>query len=599
MENGMSKKPKNPKKWSAHLKRLRLRALAAITAHSEPKKLRTRGVVSSVVTDDSGRITSARVNLRSGPSVQVSGSSIFGLAVGAEVELESQASASPRFNISRIVRHGIGAGSSDSMGFLSTPDFILPDGNVPTEVNVGIGGDVTITAQFVIAQIKEQWQHRQAIQYVVEVREATNAEISFSATSTVNELICGELVGAINETSNSLTVGPISIEPSPSSYFPDRYILCLIDTELIFCRSAFQNLTRGYAGTTASDHATGSAIVCRSTNIAISKLKPHVAYEARIYAQSPVDGRRSNSSEWQPFITEFDVTPPSWSAPFTPTAISTTNAILIEWPAADQDFYDLARYTVELIQNEEPSRLINAGTGSSLAWQAPSGAVLRFRVRAEDTTGNVSDWSDWGRGVAIDYGPAGDEFLENNSFEIWPNGWSTETVSSFDFTNASEEGLYGDFSREFTMKPIYLPANGYNSPLMQGQILSAQYNCAQGDTFYCSIWLNIRKYYQMEQIGAANMFFWLSAEFENSNTGDKKYQTLYYGNGKGEAAIIRRVWIQLQINATVPSGYDRIRLIIYIQSNFYDATLDPEILKVIFRLDGAALRRISAIGSPI
>lgn len=455
----MAKLPKIPRN-AARYKHLAVRAAANLRRGLEPLHRQEVGVVTSVQQrDEAGRPVQVAVQVN-GAAGSVTHSlpapGLPGLSTGATVEMDVRGrTTSPVRTISRVLRAGYGAGGTDPTAPLSTPEIA----EIQTEADVFADGTVMVTAWIYIWQIAEQYRQRQRIDYHVEIRTAAGVQIAKVTTGP------RELTAAQVETNFTLGGATLSIEPTTTvtpapSYAFDARGIVEVEGELIRYDGSTDGgggaldlspLSAGYNGTTAASHSAGTLVVSRA-ELAVAALGPNQALEARVTAKAPDSGRSSNPSAWVAFTTDVDTTAPGWAAaPITPTVSSGPTKFTVRWAAADQDAEDLAYYEVQASPDNATWTTYRAGSGTTFHLEAEPGQKRYFRVRAVDTSGNASAWSNAASGYTLPVAPAGETLLDEG-FESGMTGWTWLDDSNL-LTSAavdSVEALVGSQSLKIT-----------------------------------------------------------------------------------------------------------------------------------------------------
>jgi hypothetical protein len=382
------------------LERLSREVIRGILAKSEPRRERTRATVESLIRDSSGSPYLATARLVGGALVTVPCLGWLHIAEGAGLLLETRGPhTAADYSIIRITRRGNGTGSSDPSIPLSTPSI---DG-VMQEVVIGAGGFVSTRLTVTIGQIKEQYSDRLMIQYVVEVRDATSGLPIASRTAIGQPNAIAQLNLGIDDTDTELGYVSVPEYGALSENFPlAEGIIQIEDEQLKYAYRApvlsidvMFELERGYNSTTPAAHVEGTVIRSQTVTIVIDGI-PALGQdvELRATAQCITDGRKSNPSDWYPLTIDSDTTAPSWASTPTPTITAKSTYFLVEWPAADTDATDLSHYEVDVSTDGSTwGNVYNAGNGLRFVYPASSSDTRYFRVRAKDTTGNVSAWS--------------------------------------------------------------------------------------------------------------------------------------------------------------------------------------------------------------
>lgn len=166
-----------------------------------------------------------------------------------------------------------------------------------------------------------------------------------------------------------------------------------VEFEVLISNQAPQLLSgirRQFAGSKkASDEA--RVITAETETISVATLPGNYELEARVVAQS-YDGRTSNWSDWTPFTSTYDVTPPPSPSYVFVKFYRNTDHRTIEWQGVDAQ--DLSHYEIQRSSNGEvwPLTSLMRSLSPSLSFNDPSFSS-KYRVRSVDNTGNRSSWS--------------------------------------------------------------------------------------------------------------------------------------------------------------------------------------------------------------
>lgn len=367
------------------------------------------------------------------------------VAVGARLELAGRGrSTATQWLPRRVVRAGEGTGSPDPGGPYSTP--VLDD--IVTQVVIGADGTVHVLVHVSLWLVTEQYFHNTPTYYQVQVRNASTGIMAAEAASPIMQRVAGYLYADLAAGATvKMQVAPLTYDNAPPATFPPHYGIVGLEDEYIRYATAapwtpvpgttgreLLTLERGYDGSTDASHVAGitTQVVLRGLTVTIQGLEPDQSYEARIQAMAN-DGRASGWSDWEAFTTATDTTAPSWSTGPVVTVESGSYGMLVSWPPADTDATDLARYDVQVSVDGvtwDSSDIYNAGSGTRWTFPAQAGFVRWFRVRAADTTGNVSSWSAATRGaMSLPNEPRGTNLLANPTFLTDTTGWSIASLS--------------------------------------------------------------------------------------------------------------------------------------------------------------------------
>lgn len=195
----------------------------------------TRGIVTSLNQDSSGRTISASVALDGGATTQVSGAVALGVSRGALVALSTSGPrAAPSYTITRVVQSGFGVGSTDPNGFLSSPTLFLINGDFPQTVNIHpVTKQVSLTVDFSFRIIPEQRNQGIKIRYEIEVIDPEFGYVVGRGEIPPKSRVMG---GVAHLEANSLIIEPIEfLGQSQSMDFPPRLgVVKILEEEILY-----------------------------------------------------------------------------------------------------------------------------------------------------------------------------------------------------------------------------------------------------------------------------------------------------------------------------------------------------------------------------
>ncbi|MGB0383374.1 MAG: hypothetical protein ACPGWR_01000 [Ardenticatenaceae bacterium] len=504
----------------ARLARLRKRAIKTITGNSEPKRTRTRGVVSRVTKDDAGRIISASVQLKSGVVVRADGTTTWGLAHGSEVEVEAVGGTiNPSFSITSIIRHSVTQVDTGSPVFIETPRLFTHNGSIV--INRQRSGSL-YSCTFLVEQIAAQYDDDAIMTYQVQIRELESRR-EFSEKNTISHKrrtatleklsgssikvkaafsffpsfflgeINGELMLINSEGMPALsaptcTPGPGSVDIKWSAI--DGALRYEIEVQRRFpaTRSRAQSqqphhldakvVERALQGTSREAHVAGDIITLRSLEVAIGEIQANKLYEGRVAAIN-IEGHKSNFSNWTSFLIQRDDTPPT--TPHSLELITLSEAFELAWlfPVADSQNKDLSHFNIKVTIGDEDD-VERGGISNQFRYSAAPGTKAQFAIQAEDRNGNKSDWSDTVGGYIPFNDPVGYELLVNPSFNdplLGMSGWDGVLLHS----------------------TTYLALDGVGAALVsvreQSRLWAENtWPAQQGEVYYFRVWLYITQY---------------------------------------------------------------------------------------------------------
>jgi hypothetical protein len=415
----------------------------------ERKHSTAHGIVSSVSRSESGQVTRVNVTLPNGTALPpLEGGGLYGLGEGARVELDvTGTKAFPAWKITRVIGQAVGTPGTGAGDVLSTPVHAF----LETSVTLARAGSPVVNAEFGFYLIDEQWRHRQAIAYEVEVRNASTFVRVFHDVTQFYRRVGGALKTAINAAATTIEVQSNGEGLNPYAEFDHSNGIGLIGDELFRYESTDEpgayirllNCTRGFASTTAVSHSVNDEVTWRGMSLTIQGLDQDVAYEAHVRAIN-ANGNASNWSAWETFTSEIDITAPSWSGITVGlSAAPTVDGMRVTWNPADQDYADLDRYEIqESVDGTTWGTIHRVGDTTSWDYPALSGTQTFFRIRAVDTTGNEGSWSSSVRGAAdggVIYGNL-QNLLTNGDFPSNITGWTISESGSTDTVYLGTKG---------------------------------------------------------------------------------------------------------------------------------------------------------------
>jgi hypothetical protein len=433
-----------------------------------------------------------------------------GEGVGARVNLLGRGGLlGTTYDIVEVTEAYPGYSGGDHQQFLSTPVIA----QITSEREVADDGTIGIIAYVTIYCIQEHYNNRIPTLYEIQVRDAEapgTPDANPTNASPLLERIAGQLKEELGAGDDTFAIEVVDTPNPPTFDFLRANIIVGIDDELIFVPSVqpvtetevlLEDGTRGYAGTDDEEHDEGADVVLRGITIPSNALFPNRAYFVRARARAGM--RRSNWTDWVGLLTTYDTTPPGWSGgPITPTVTSNNTGMVVTWDEADEDYNDLLRYWLEVGNASDfsgGSEILPLGNGNTWTYSAPPGIVKWFRVRAEDTSNNLSNWSNGARG----YTTLPDEPQGTN---LAPNPTAASNVSNWTHTSGYTTGGAASLTRDTS---IYFDAAGSFriSQTRQGGLdtpvthLSDAFSVVGGREYYLRLWLRNSAFTSADYIG--------------------------------------------------------------------------------------------------
>lgn len=384
------------------------------------------------------------------PNVPASGAA--GEGIGARVRMVGKRLSAPNWRIVSVSEPVTGGNHTDPNAFYSTPSIV----DIVSVSAIGNDGTDSITSYVTLLCVPEHYNGRVRTTYDIEVRDAENPNLD--PLPIVSSLELERVAGVLQADISAGEVDEIDIFAYGVTGYPElrglaSRVVLQIGDERIFCGGVTAlsptvirgfDAVRGYTATPAAAHVAGSDVYLRGLTIAALGLLPNHNYQVRARARAN-EGRVSNWTDWDDFITALDTTPPTWStAPITPTIASTGGGIRLEWIPADVAIGDLAGYQVQVASDAAFTldvALVGLLGGTYFIYDALIGTIRHFRVRAVDRSGNTSPWSNGVRGVVgLPDEPVGTNIAPNPSFATNTTGWTYGGVGSF----ARDAAVYFD-----------------------------------------------------------------------------------------------------------------------------------------------------------
>lgn len=460
--------PPSSKKASVRRAADRLRAALdkSYMPHLQPRP----GVVQAVEYGPAGPIR-ASVGLGGGVNVTLEAAGKIGVEKGAEVRVYYAGGRPLFWEVARLVSASAAGAPSTP---ISTPAIdsvttVVDQGAASTETLAGRGTAGSIpspTAQgFVLVRRVPEQQADVRVRYEIEIRDTTTGRLAWSSTSTDlgmarasvaaplavgtgagGQVEIGAWQGGWPNGAHVVTLGDLGTPQSEHVWIEGPPVA--IPPGLSTYRLPFAGGTpatlyalRNYHGPAFPEGATapqawpvGTAVTVTSSALSFTGLAVNRAYQVRVRARGLMNGSESNWSSWHDFSTANDTTPPGWSiTPVTPTVEVTERAFTVRWPPADVyhgGIMDLARYEVGVSEDGLTWDMRNAGNGTLWVESAPYGSTRQFRVRAVDTSGNASAWSNIVTArLATSGDPPGANILANPTFATNASDWSLASLS--------------------------------------------------------------------------------------------------------------------------------------------------------------------------